>query len=250
MYIALTVDTQSDSYKFGQVIGYVIMALIAIGIAWKATGDWRNPIAKGMADLEQVQKISSKRTRIQIACNVALLAVAVTAGTLQAGSTNQAAPTTLRTISPPATVGSYTLMPEAAAAQLTARLKIPTTVHVSYYVTSANPTQPTIMLETDAQEWDPGLAQQQAESSLAAQLNSIFAGAGASSSADGISLGNPQNVSAGPLGGEMQCATVSDSRDMCAWVDGSTFGAVYVLEQVTVQQAATIALEFRNSAEH
>jgi hypothetical protein len=138
----------------------MIMALIAIGIIWKATDDWRNPTAHGMADLEQNKKTARKRKLTLTAFNVAILAVATAMGITGVSSTDlannadqltQTIPTKIRTYTTPPSVGGYTLMNGGEGSQITARLKLPSIVHAAYYVTSALPTQASVMVETESQ---------------------------------------------------------------------------------------------------
>lgn len=54
----------------------------------------------------------------------------------------------------------------------------------------------------------------------------------------------------GKFGGLLRCGTIDGNAAACVWVDHSTLGTLVLLQPPSLDEAASIALNFRNATEH
>lgn len=95
-----------------------------------------------------------------------------------------------------------------------------------------------------AADADPSLAEELASNSPSAEVDDIFRGEGG--------FPNTSDFAPGAFGGVLRCGigkVGSTPSAMCAWVDGSTLG-VFLAPKLSAADLASIALTFRESAEH
>jgi hypothetical protein len=91
---------------------------------------------------------------------------------------------------------------------------------------------------------DPSLAEEMRSRSPSDEADEVFRGEGA--------FPNTHDFAPGAFGGVLRCGvgTVGDTPSaMCAWVDGYTLG-VFLAPKLSAEDLASIALTFRDSAEH
>ncbi|WBP90576.1 hypothetical protein [Kitasatospora cathayae] len=251
----LAVDVHSHAYQIGQYSAeWGIPALIVVVLAWSSTRTWRNPVAHGLEEAPRVAALRRRRGYVSILATVLAAGAVVAAVLVEVGTDPDYGPVAEsapvaestpagRTVEAPEAAAGYHLITGEAAAALAARMPSASPEHYWFYSATPGGTRPTLMLSASTAEWNPKLAKENAAHSAAWGLRNFFAGA---------RIDDPQDVDAGPLGGAMQCGYRGGKAPamICRWNDASTSGAVAVFDMTDVHQAAAIALQFRNAAEH
>ncbi|MER7582265.1 hypothetical protein [Kitasatospora sp. NPDC097691] len=241
----LAIDTHSDAYLDGQLVGAGTVGLVAGLLVWTLTRSWRNPVARTMEDAPRVAALRARRRAVVsvgillfVAAAVAVPAVSATSGAPY-GPAARSGPTG-RTVEGPATVAGYQLITGDAADQLSARVR-GSAEHYWFYSATADGTRPDVVLAVSTTAWDPRFAQENAAHSLSWGLANYFAGA---------KVDDPEDVDPGPLGGVMQCGRQSSTGIVvCRWADASTAGSVMAPAVKDLHQAAVLALQVRTAAE-
>ncbi|PJN21096.1 hypothetical protein [Kitasatospora sp. CB02891] len=243
----LAIDTRSTAYLQGQTLGLAVVLAVGIVVVRVLTRRWRNPVALAPEDLPRVTALRKKRRILLALATVVICALFTTKFVLDVrsetpyGSAAATGPTD-RTVDAPDTVAGYHLITGEAAARLAAKTKSGTSEHFWFYSKAPGGTQPSVVFSASTAAWDPKEAAEKSEHSLEWLFVNFFAGA---------EVEDAKDVDPGPLGGLMRCGrTQSGNLVICHWEDAGTAGTVMTAGAVDIQQASTLALQFRNAAEH
>lgn len=79
--IMLSVDTTSQSYAAGQVVGVSLAAAVAIVLVWRLTTAWRNPSPSSAAEAAALRGVRAKRRALIVAVMVLIAAAAAVKAT-------------------------------------------------------------------------------------------------------------------------------------------------------------------------
>lgn len=258
--IALSVDTTSQSYAAGQVAGVLAVALIAIVALWKLTSSWRAPSTPPGGDPAATARVESKRRVLVIGVTVLIAAAAGVKATISYNPEPRASETTAtgpvsegrgsaadapRTIALPDSFADFRLLTGAAAerteAEVMAGRKLPEGAKVGYYDKGGDENLELFVVVRSA-EWDPKVYDEKATESISQEFRNFFAAAKAH---------DVTRFDAGPYGGGLSCglATGLDGdQSVCAWSDATTFGAVRLVRETRLPNAAQTTLTLRNAA--
>ncbi|WP_431676505.1 hypothetical protein [Kitasatospora sp. KL5] len=243
----LAIDTHSTAYLQGRVFGLAVVLAVGVILVWVFTRKWRNPVARMPEDLPRVTALRKKRQALLALAMVLVCALYATKFVLDLrnedpyGAAAETGPTN-RTVDAPDAVAGYHLITDEAAARFAAEKSSATSERFWLYSTTPGGTQPSVMFTASTAAWDPRGAAERSEHSLEWLLVNFFAGA---------KVEDAQDVDPGPLGGLMRCGHIkSGNLVICRWQDASTGGTVATSDTTDIRQASTLALQFRNAAEH
>ncbi|MFI6004898.1 hypothetical protein ACIA98_31595 [Streptomyces sp. NPDC051366] len=79
--IMLSVDTTSQSYAVGRVVGVSLAAAVAIVLVWRLTTAWRNPSPSSAAEAAALRGVRAKRRALIVAVMVLIAAAAAVKAT-------------------------------------------------------------------------------------------------------------------------------------------------------------------------
>ncbi|MFD7641370.1 hypothetical protein ACFV4P_12015 [Kitasatospora sp. NPDC059795] len=243
----LAIDTHSTAFLQGQALGLAAVLAVGIIVVWVLTRRWRNPVALMPEDLPRVTALRKKRQMLLALATVVICASFIAKFVLDLrsetpyGAAAETGPTN-RTVDAPDTVAGYHLITGEAAAQLAAKTKGRASEHLWYYSKAPGGTQPSVVFSASTAAWDPEGAAEKSEHSLEWLFVNFFAGA---------KVEDAKDVDPGPLGGLMRCGhTTSGNVVICHWEDAGTDGTVMASGAIDIHQVSTLALQFRNAAEH
>ncbi|MEU3600250.1 hypothetical protein ABZ714_16260 [Streptomyces sp. NPDC006798] len=245
----LSIDTESQSYAAGQVIGVLLVTAAVMGAIWYATRSWRRgPVPVGVDGADGAERAGAvARRRRNIICGV-LLIVAV-GGLIRVLGIEKGEPASAdagagipeRVIEAAPRVGAYRLLTgeeaalyEEAAPKMSGKLWF-------YDGPGEEPMEAALHINTA--EWDKGLAAEKRSRTMANEMLNFFAGA----KATGVTA-----FDAGPWGGRLSCGyVVNDGARgvICAWTDRGTLGSVVLPEGKSLADAAELTLRFRTATE-
>ncbi|MFF0216016.1 hypothetical protein [Streptomyces vinaceus] len=257
--IAASVDTTSQSYALGQVVGVLTVAVVAIVLLWRLTRSWRAASTPSHGDPEGATREARKRRLMTIGLT---LLIAVGAGakaaasyhpepraseTPAAGSVSQgrgAQEATARSAVLPDSFTGFRLMTgEAAQRAETAVLagrSLPEGSKFASYDSDGDES-PDMYAVVSSTEWSTKVRDEKARKSIAQEFRDFFAGA----KAHDVTAFEP-----GPHGGGLSCglsASPGGDQAVCAWSDATTFAAVRFRPQTTQTDAAGTTLALRNA---
>ncbi|MFJ9813527.1 hypothetical protein ACIRTB_35450 [Streptomyces sp. NPDC101158] len=246
--ITLSIDTTSQAYADGQMMGALLITAVAMAVIWFATRSWRRgPIPRGAVEAERAVSTALRRRNIVVGV---LLAVAV-AGGVRAfsyeGQPASAAATPAvpeRTIDAAPNVGAYRLLTGAQAApfeEMTAG-KHGSGKHWFYEGPGEGPIGAVLRINTT--EWDAELAEEKNSDTMSQEMRNFFGGAKAT---------DVTAFAAGPWGGQLSCGFMAAQGGghpiVCAWTDSGTSGSVVLMDEKSLPAASKIALQFRTASE-
>ncbi|MBT2459999.1 hypothetical protein [Streptomyces sp. ISL-86] len=260
--IVAYVDTTSQSFAIGQVVGVLTLPLIAIVLLWRLTRSWRAPSTPAGGDPAATLREERRRCLIivgltaLIAVGAGVQAVAsynpeprasetVATSPVSDGQGGQAGPS--RAVVLPDSFADFRLLTGEAAEQTEAALfagrKRPEGMKFGYYDKDGDENLDLLVAVRSA-EWDPKVRAEKATDSISQEFRNYFAGA----KAHDVTRFEP-----GPYGGGLACG-LSQGPDgdqaVCAWSDATTFGAVRIVQPTTLADAAKTTLTLRNTAMH
>ncbi|MER7467991.1 hypothetical protein [Streptomyces sp. NPDC097981] len=260
--ITASVDTTSQSYAIGQVVGVLSVAIVAIVLLWRLTRSWRTPSTPAGGDPAGTLREERKRRLLIVGVTVL---IAGGAGVKAAASYNpeprasesvatgpvpegQGAPAgTPRSVVLPDSFADFQLMTGEAAARTEAAMlagrKLPEGWKTGFYDKDGDDDFD-LLVSVRSAEWDPKIVNEKATKSITQEFRDFFAGA----KAHDVTRFEP-----GPYGGGLSCGLAQGpdgDQAMCAWSDATTFAAVRIVHPTTLPDAAQLALTLRNTATH
>ncbi|MEU3778458.1 hypothetical protein AB0F11_35710 [Streptomyces sp. NPDC032472] len=258
--IVASVDTNSPEYAFGQVVGIVGVALVAIVVVWRQTRDWRAPHTPPGGDPADTLREARKRHLIIVGASllifVAACAKAAISYDYEPPASETRAPAAAwggseasepRTGALPNSFQDFRRMTgeaaERAEAEVVAGRKMPEGLRTGYYDRDGDGSFDLVVAVRSA-EWDPTVRQEKANKSIAQEFRNAFAGAKAH---------DVTSFDAGQYGGGLSCGLVvgpDGDQAMCAWSDASTFAIVRQVRETDLAAAARTTLALRNAATH
>ncbi|MGP3683274.1 hypothetical protein ACTVZO_00925 [Streptomyces sp. IBSNAI002] len=257
--IASSVDTTSQSFALGQVIGLLSVALIGIALLWKLTSTWRAPSTPPGGDPAETARTESQRRLIVIGATVLIAAVAGVQATVAHNPEPRASETTAadpayaaggapRSVTLPDGFDDFRRMTGAAeertAAQLLAgRKQLPGGTKAGFYDRGGDENLEFVVFLRSA-EWDPTMHDEKATESISQEFLNFFTGAKAR---------DVTGFDAGPHGGRLSCGLsqgVDGDQAVCAWSDATSFAAVRFVRDADLAGAAKTTLTLRNAATH
>ncbi|MFF4582697.1 hypothetical protein [Streptomyces sp. NPDC001389] len=259
MMIYLSIDTTSEAYESGRLLGLLFGAAVLMLVLWFATASWRrvSALPPGAAADGQTAALRVRRLRTVLIILGLLGAGAVVSAVLRYGPEPRtaetaaassgpvaaaAAPTGPRTIMPPATLDGYRLMAEEETASYREAEAVRLPRGRTWYYDRDDDGRADGVLHIDTTQWSQKLAAEKRRDSMTQEFRNFFAGARSSDSAE---------YPAGPLGGRLACGHYENNPAMsvCAWSDASTFGTFASNGVAELSEAARATLDFRNASE-
>ncbi|MBT2482389.1 hypothetical protein [Streptomyces sp. ISL-94] len=256
--IVASVDTTSQSFALGQVTGVLLVALVGIVLLWRLTGSWRSPSTPAGGDPALTLREERKRRLLIVGVTVL---IAVGAGVKAAASynpepraseTRAAAPAfgaaeagTARTVVLPDSFEDFRLLTGEAAerveTEVLAGRKLPEGTKTGYYDEDGDENIDLVVLVRSA-EWDPKVREEKATKSISQEFRNFFTAAKAR---------DATRFAPGPYGGGISCGFADyfgGTQTVCAWSDATTFGAVRLVRETNLADAAQTTLTLRNAA--
>ncbi|MFJ3174338.1 hypothetical protein ACIPJK_26615 [Streptomyces roseus] len=257
--IVASVDTTSQSYALGQVIGILSVAVVAIVLLWRLTRSWRAPSTPADGDGAGATREAGKRRLLIIGVTVLIAVVAAAkatasyhpeprasetsaAGTGSHGQGAQAAAG--RSAVLPDSFSGYQLMTGDAAQRaetaVLAGRKMPAGSKLGFYDKDGDGSLD-LFVTVSSVEWSPKIRKEKAEKSITQEFRDFFAGA----KAHDVTPFEP-----GPYGGGLSCGlspSPEGDQAVCAWSDATTFGGVRTVAQTTLNDAAGLTLALRTA---
>ncbi|MEU8841547.1 hypothetical protein AB0D97_20835 [Streptomyces roseus] len=257
--IVASVDTTSQSYALGQVVGVLSVAVVAIVLLWRLTRSWRAPSTPVDGDRDGAMREASKRRLLTIGVTVLIAAVAgakaaasyhpeprasETSATV-ADSHGQGAQTAAaRSAVLPDSFSGYQLMTgdagQRAETAVLAGRKMPEGSKLGFYDKDGDGYLD-LFVTVSSVEWSPKVRKEKADKSITQEFRDFFAGA----KARDVTPFEP-----GPYGGGLSCGrspSPGGDQAVCAWSDATTFGGVRTAAQTTLNDAAGLTLALRNA---
>ncbi|MGW6951458.1 hypothetical protein [Streptomyces xanthophaeus] len=261
--ITLSVDTTSQSYADGQMLGALLAAAVAMAVIWFATRTWRRgPVPTGAADAERAGALAVRRSNIVRG----VLLVVAAAGLVQAFTSSGGEPPAAETApvgqetadrapadgsKPPGPgrvidaapqVGAYRLLTGAEAAAYDQQTSGKGYSGKQWFYDGPGQGPVGAVLRITAAEWDARLAAEKRTDTTAQELRNFFAGARAT---------EVTSFEAGPWGGSLSCGFLPSAGRpvVCAWSDSGTSGSVLLADEKGLSEAAGTALQFRTASE-
>ncbi|MFJ8162343.1 hypothetical protein ACIRBY_15620 [Streptomyces sp. NPDC096136] len=257
--ISTAVDSTSQSYALGRVLGSSLVFAVALVVLWRATRSWRAPSTPPGGDHSDTVRRAAKRRRLVVGATVLIAVVAVVQAVRGYDPEPRAAEalprsSAERTSTPstggpqaavPGSFADFRLMTGAAAEQTkTAWLAggtLPEGTSAGFYDQNADDTADLILMIRTT-EANPGLKAEKARMSIRQEFRNFIAGARAH---------DATTFDAGEYGGGLICGLVTQparDRAVCAWSDADTFAVTTLLNPATLPDAATTTLAARSAA--
>ncbi|MFF1341909.1 hypothetical protein ACFVYT_29110 [Streptomyces sp. NPDC058290] len=259
--IIASVDPTSQSYAAGQVAGTLLVAVVAIVMLWRQTRSWRSPSTPAGGDPAQTLREERKRHLTIIGVTVL---IAVVAGVKATASYNPEPPASetkatgtasgnggspagsgQRSLVLPDSFAEFRQLTGLAAQQAETEVlggrKLPPGAKTGFYDGDGDGNVDLFVLVRSA-EWDPKVYEDKAAKSISQEFRNFFAGAKAR---------DVTSFDAGQYGGGLSCGLAAGEdgdQAVCAWSDATTFGAVRLLPQTPLADAAQATLTLRNAA--
>ncbi|MFE2146865.1 hypothetical protein ACFXA3_34950 [Streptomyces sp. NPDC059456] len=256
--IVASVDTTSQSYAIGHVVGVLSVAVVAIVLLWRLTRSWRAPSTPAGGDPAGTLREMRKRRLLIAGVTVLIVAGAGAQAAAsydpeprasEAAATGSGSPSASasRAVVLPDTFAGFQLMTGDAAQQAEAAVlagrKKPEGSKFGYYDKDGDGNLD-LFVSVNSAEWSPKVRKEKANNSITQEFRDFFAGAKAH---------DVTPFEAGPYGGRLSCGLSpgpNGDQAVCAWSDATTFGAVRILPQTTLADAASTTLTLRNTATH
>ncbi|MFD7026521.1 hypothetical protein ACFWAR_00590 [Streptomyces sp. NPDC059917] len=261
MMIYLSIDTTSEAYASGRVLGALLLPAVLLLVLWRVTASWRRgkALPPGVIVDAHTKALRVRRRRTVLAVLGLLGVGAVVNAALQYGPEPRAAETAApaadrveadtaatgaRTITPPAAVDGYRLMTEEESASYreaqAGAARIPG--GRSWYYDRDDDGRADSVLHIDTTQWSQKLAAEKQRDSITQEFRNFFAGAKSTDSAE---------YPAGPLGGRLACGHYNDNPAMsvCVWSDSDTLGTVLHNGITDLTEAAKTTLDIRNASD-
>lgn len=258
-----SVDPTSQEYAAGEVVGTLLVAVVAIVLLWRLTRSWRSPSTPAGSDPAQTLREERKRRLLIIGVTVLIAIGAGVKATASYdpepraseakatgpasgndGSTGSSAP---RSVVLPDSFAEFRQLTGLAAQQAETVVlggrKLPAEAKAGYYDKDGDGNVDLFVVVRSA-EWDPKMHEDKATKSISQEFRNFFAGA----KAHDVTSFDP-----GQYGGGLSCglaAGMDGDQAICAWSDATTFGAVRLLPQTRLTDAAQTTLTLRNTATH
>ncbi|MFJ3205791.1 hypothetical protein [Streptomyces sp. NPDC086989] len=262
MYMS-SIDVNSQAYADGQWFGVLFATAVALTVIWFSTRTWRRgPVAISAADAEQAGKEALRRGNLVRGVLLAVAAVGLLrAFTLPGGEppAAEAAPIAQdsaaqapsdaaqpqahqRVVDPAAQVGKYRMLNAEESAEFAQRMPIKASSGKHWFYDGPGEGPVGAVLQINAVEWNPRLAEEKRSNTMSHELRDFFAGARATEVTD---------FEAGSWGGKLSCGFMPSSgrQVICAWTDSGTLGQVVLADEQSLADAAEVALQFRTSSE-
>ncbi|MGW7328857.1 hypothetical protein ACWGIU_09725 [Streptomyces sp. NPDC054840] len=250
--IVASIDPTSQSFAFGEVIGYMIPAAIGIGVLWWLTRAWRAQSTPPGSDPAQAVRGKRKRTWFIAGVSVFIAAVA----SVKAAASYHPEPRAIETVAAdgteeypvivlPLLFDRFRLLTgedaTRAETEVLADRKLPHSMRTGYYDQDANGSYDLFVLVNSA-DWDPKVAENKATKSVAQELRDFFT----ASKARDVS-----RFDAGQHGGGLSCGHVTGpdgDQTLCAWSDAVNIVGVRLVRETDLAAAARTTLALRNAA--
>ncbi|MEW2416458.1 hypothetical protein AB0953_22415 [Streptomyces sp. NPDC046866] len=258
--IVASVDTASPEYAFGQVVGVLAVALIAIVVVWRQTRDWRSPYTPPGGDPADTLREARKRHLIIVGASVLIAvsacvkaALSVSHDTAPLASGTQAPASAWsgaeenepHTGAPPNGFQDFQRLTgeaaERAETEMLGGRQLPEGLRTASYDRDGDGSVDLFVAIRSAQ-WDPSIRRDKANEPIPQELGSAFAGARAHDVA---------GFDAGQHGGGLSCGLAAGpegDRAVCAWSDATTFAMVRLVRETDLAAAARTTLALRNAA--
>lgn len=255
--IPAAIDTTSQSYASGQVVGTLSVAVVAIVLLWRTTRDWRAPSTPPGGDHSDTLREAAKRHRLIVGVTTLIAVIALVQAVYGYHPEPRAAeampePTVEETPVPgapraalPGSFADFRLMTGTAAEQAKAAWlggrTLPEGQWLGFYDRDADGSAD-LVLTLRTTEANPGLKAEKARMSVSQEFTNLFAGAKAH---------DVTSFDAGPYGGGLSCGLVSDptgDRTLCAWSDATTLAAATLRAPTPLPDAAKTTLAARTAA--
>ncbi|MEU6863551.1 hypothetical protein ABZ924_09795 [Streptomyces sp. NPDC046876] len=258
--IVASVDTTSPEYAFGQVVGILGVALVAIVVVWRQTRDWRAPSTPPGGDPADTLREARKRHLIIVGASVlvfvAACAKAVVSYDYEPPASDTRAPAAARggaeagephTGALPNSFQDFRRLTgeaaERAETEVVAGRTLPEGWRTGYYDRDGDGSFD-LLVGVRSAEWDPTIRREKANKSIAQEFRNAFGGAKAH---------DVTGFDAGRYGGGLSCGLVAGpdgDQAMCAWSDATTFAVVRQVQETDLAAAARTTLALRNATTH
>ncbi|MFJ9945321.1 hypothetical protein [Streptomyces erythrochromogenes] len=252
MIVASSLDPTSQAWAFGEVVGYMLPAVIGIGVLWWLTRAWRTQSLPPGSDPAQVVRGKRKRTWFIAGVSVFIAAVAG----VQAFAEYDPEPRAFESVAADGTEEyPVIVLPELfdrfrllkgedatrAETEALAGRDLPHSIRTGYYDQDADGSYDLFVMVNSA-DWDPEVAESKATKSISQEFRNLFAGA----KARDVTSFDP-----GRHGGGLACGHVTGSdgdQALCAWSDAANLVGVRHVHESDLTAAALTTLALRDAA--
>ncbi|WP_405428276.1 hypothetical protein [Streptomyces erythrochromogenes] len=252
MIVASSLDPTSQAWAFGEVVGYMLPAVLGIGVLWWLTRAWRTQSLPPGSDPARAAR--GKRKRTWFIAGVSMFIAAVAGA--QAFSAYDPEPRAFETVAADGTEEyPVIVLPELfdrfrllkgedatrAEDEVLAGRDLPHSVRTGYYDQDADGSYDLFVMVNSA-DWDPKVAESKATKSISQEFRNLFAGA----KARDVTRFDP-----GRHGGGLSCGHVTGpdgDQTLCAWSDAANLVGVRHVHETDLAAAARTTLALRDAA--